>query len=80
MDGHPDRLPQIFRMVATISVVVIPPLLNLCQKFRIVKQGKLTAAVETGVILIQITDFVLQTGRLRLFVLCGADHIDFLLR
>ena len=29
MDGHPDRLPQIFRMVAAISVVVIPSLLDL---------------------------------------------------
>ena len=80
MDGHPDRLPQIFRMVAAISVVVVPPLLDLGQKPRIVKQGRLTAAIKTGVVLIQITDFVLQIGRLHLFVLCGADHIDFLLR
>ena len=80
MDGYLDRLPQIFRMVAAISVVVMPPLLDISQQSCIVEHGQLAIAVKAGVVLVQFADLVLQVCHLDLVVFRGADHIDFLLR
>ena len=80
MDSYLDRLPQIFRMVAAISVVVMPPLLDISQQSCIVEHGQLAIAVKAGVVLVQFADLVLQVCHLDLVVFRGADHIDFLLR
>ena len=58
MDGYLDGLPQILRMIAAISVVVMPPPLNIGKKSFIVEQGGLAEAVKAEVVLFQVADLV----------------------
>lgn len=73
MDGNGDGFPQVFRGIAALSVVVIPARLDCGNKAGAVNQKRRIMSLKTGIIIVQITDFIAQMCGPNLRILRGTD-------